>query len=551
MPVTVTAAFKQWLKSASNIKLSSDSAVTRITYEGLTNFDSLQDFDKKSIESLASTCRKEIPAITADLANGIAAEIEIPGANVSSISIRRLIVACSAAKFYNSVERTMTNANMHYGNVLQDFKVEYEAYIALKDEEAPKAPTVNDKDNDRKVIKWAPIFKDCLTRTFGHKGPLIYVLRDEATVPDQALDPLGTNAAGTIDSYFGESGSLQDELVARLPHSGPIYKHDNASVFLLIEKATRNTSIESTVKAFARKKDGRAAFLAIVANHAGETKYRAIHKKRYNLLTNIKWNGRSYPLETHVSNHRQAVDDIKECSNHITVVVPDQSQRVEYLIDSIVCSDNTLQASLGLVRANTNKMRSDFELAASTLIEVDPYRRGQRLNKTPDANISGLDFNAGRGSSGVDLRWHHPKEFKALSGDQKDELTTWQKTNEGKKILTKSREAADRKRKASGRPSGNGGTKGDGKAIGQGAWKKKLKRAVKTQNGFKTIMSVLAEEETKNQAIIKALTSSAASPTPTPEASTVKISNTSSANAVPKSISFPATSLKLSSIMKK
>ena len=96
MPVTVTAAFKQWLKSASNIKLSSDSAVTRITYEGLTNFDSLQDFDKKSIESLASTCCKEIPAITADLANGIAAEIDIPGANISSISIQRLIFASNA-----------------------------------------------------------------------------------------------------------------------------------------------------------------------------------------------------------------------------------------------------------------------------------------------------------------------------------------------------------------------------------------------------------------------------------------------------------------------
>ncbi len=177
----------------------------------------------------------------------------------------------------------MTNANMHYGNVLHNFKVEYEAYTALKDEEAPKAPNVNDKDNDRKVIKWAPIFKDWITCTFGHKGPLIYVLRDEATVPDQDLDPLGTNA-GKIDSYFGESGSLQDELVARLPHSGLIYKHDNASVFLLIEKATRNTSIESTVKAFARKKDGRAAFLAIVANHAGETKYCAIHKKKVQFI---------------------------------------------------------------------------------------------------------------------------------------------------------------------------------------------------------------------------------------------------------------------------
>ena len=79
-----------------------------------------------------------------------------------------------------------------------------------------------------------------------------------------------------------------------------------------------------------------------------------------NLLQNIKWNGKSYPLESHVSNHRQAVDEISDCSNHITVVVPDQAQRVEYLIDSITCPDNTLQAALGLVRANTNQMRSNL-----------------------------------------------------------------------------------------------------------------------------------------------------------------------------------------------
>ena len=47
----------------------------------------------------------------------------------------------------------------------------------------------------------------------------------------------------------------------------------------------------------------------------------------------------------------------------------------------------------------------------------------------------------------MDLRWHHPKEFKALLSDKKDELTAWQKTQEGKKVLEKSREAADKKRK--------------------------------------------------------------------------------------------------------
>ena len=115
--------------------------------------------------------------------------------------------------------------------------------------------------------------------------------------------------------------SVVYELVARLSHIGPIFKNDNTSVFMKVEKATHGTSIESTVKAFSRRKDGRGAFLALVANHAGDTKYRAILKKCMNLLQNIKWNGRAYPLETHVSNHRQSVNEIRECSTHITATV--------------------------------------------------------------------------------------------------------------------------------------------------------------------------------------------------------------------------------------
>ena len=325
MPPAVTNSFKAWLKASTNMKLSSDSAVTRITYEGITTFQSLEDFDKKAIQSLTSICKEKIPAITADAAAGIAAEVEIPGANISSISVQRLIVAADAAKYYNSIGRVMSTGNMHYGNILASFKIEWEAYVALKNEDAPKPPTIRDQDNDRKVIKWAPIFQDCLARTYGSRGPLIYVLREAPEVPPEVEDPLQVDdTTGVVNSYFGESGCLHDELVKRLSHSGPIYKHDNATVYMLLERAARNTSVESTIKAFARKKDGRAAYLAVIANHAGDTKYRAIHKKRMNLLQNIKWNGRSYPLETHVSNHRQAIDDIQECSQHITVPVPEE-----------------------------------------------------------------------------------------------------------------------------------------------------------------------------------------------------------------------------------
>ena len=55
-------------------------------------------------------------------------------------------------------------------------------------------------------------------------------------------------------------------------------------------------------------------------------------------------------------------------------------------------------------------MRHYFETEASTLIEVDLYKRAQKLPSGPGrhANISGVDFSGVSGSSGVDIRWHHP-----------------------------------------------------------------------------------------------------------------------------------------------
>ena len=442
MPPVTTAQFRLYLKSNPNMKLNTDASVTRILYEGITSFTSLGDFDADSIKTMARNCRETIPAVTADPDAGIAVdEPEVRGTAISTQSMVRLTVACNATKYYMSVGRTPTSLTLHYNNVLVAFKIEYEAYEKLQKEDAPDVPSVKDSDNERKVIKWAPIFIDCMSRTYGIKGPLAYVLRDTVAVVPEEDDPLIDN------NYFGTSGGLQAELVNRLSHGDALYRSDNKTVYLKLEKACRSSSVESTVKSFSRRQDGRGAYLALIDHHAGESKYRTIMKKRMNLLQNIKWNGRNYSLEKHVSNHRQAVDDLNDCANHITVATPDQSQRVEYLIDSINCADSTLQASIGLIRSNVNNMREDFELAANALIEVDPYRRSQRQPGKPTAQISAIDFSSGRGDSGVDLRWHTPQEFKALNQDQKDELVSWQKTPDGKQILSKSREEKSRKGK--------------------------------------------------------------------------------------------------------
>ena len=65
MPIP-TQAFKSWLISNPRIRLSSDAAQTPITSESITNFASLLDFYRKSIQYLPGTFKVSISAIEAD-----------------------------------------------------------------------------------------------------------------------------------------------------------------------------------------------------------------------------------------------------------------------------------------------------------------------------------------------------------------------------------------------------------------------------------------------------------------------------------------------------
>ena len=214
--VTASATFRSWLKASTNTKLRSDASVLRVTHEVITSYDTLVDFDKAAIKNLPRVCKGSINEIAADMANNVQAESAVQGANVSSISVQRLIVAANVARYYASIGRTMDASSMQYGKLLFTFKIEWEAYKAIMSEDDPKVPKIVDRDGDRRIISLAPIFLDNLDAIIGTKGLLRYVLRDEPIVPLEENDPLDKNA------YYGASGGLADELVARLPHIGPI-----------------------------------------------------------------------------------------------------------------------------------------------------------------------------------------------------------------------------------------------------------------------------------------------------------------------------------------
>ena len=108
------------------MKLNSKLAVSRVLSEGITDFDSLSDFDKESLKALAKNCTQDILKVTADQGAGIEAEPAIKGTCISTVSSIRLLTACNAVKYYKLVSRTPNLENMSYTNVLSKFQVDWE-----------------------------------------------------------------------------------------------------------------------------------------------------------------------------------------------------------------------------------------------------------------------------------------------------------------------------------------------------------------------------------------------------------------------------------------
>jgi len=195
-------------------------------------------------------------------------------------------------------------------------------------------------------------------------------------------------------------------------------------------------------------------------------------------------------------------------------------------------------------------MREHFESAASSLIKVDPYRRSYQKNGTSNitASVFSIDFAAGRCTSGVDLRWHPRKDFIKLSQNQRSELVEWMKTYGGKDHMSRRSQGKEREH----HPAQRKRRKFDSKAGGDR--KRKFKKAVKTENGLCTIMSVLTNEELTNAPLISALQAQVGAPLPPPS-----INMTSSFYSKPNQMAIdsllasvlPATSTKLQSILKR
>ena len=287
-------------------------------------------------------------------------------------------------------------------------------------------------------------------------------------------------------------------MIALVSHSHPLFSVDNGIVFDYIETAIRGTPYTSTITPHRTKRNGRKAYMALKAQHAGKAYWQDVIKTAEDFVKNRKWTGTAnVTLTNHLGRHRKFHLDLVEASSHIAHEVPNDRSRVTYALDSLECKDPNILAAIANVRADEAGLRSNFEDMVAYVSPACPVaKKHQSRNKV--ANVSAANANPSPDISrdkgprtGVELRWHNAREWHELSQGERGELKEHCDT-----IIAKQK----------GRSAGEKGKRPHNQNKGS---KKKFKSMISSAVGNKMkvtneAIQALAESQKALQAIISA-----------------------------------------------
>jgi hypothetical protein len=125
--------------------------------EGIVSVDDLADFDKDSVKQMADNLRRGQPNHA-----------------FGARSQKRLLVACDLVRFYQTINRDLTPANIRWNHVAKNFEEQWKALKDRKDADEPDVPKIS---KTLPVMKWTESFPDFLRQVIGVRTiPLIYVI---------------------------------------------------------------------------------------------------------------------------------------------------------------------------------------------------------------------------------------------------------------------------------------------------------------------------------------------------------------------------------------
>ena len=402
------------------------ATMVQMQQEGIQLVADLAHFEKESLQQLADNLRRPGGRIADPDPNAPAgATIPIPAFTYGAKSQKRLTVACDLIRFYQTVGRDLTAANLQWNQVMSNFEIQWKALKNRKDEDDPDVKKIT---KALPIIKWTEAFQDFLSRVIGARMiPLAYVIQVDHQVPGLA-PPLAAN-----QPHSTEHASVEGELIARAAHTHSRFREDNSVAYCHLEEATRANSYAAPIKLFQRGKDGRGAWKALTSQYAGNDKWEAEIKRQEQLLHARVWKGQSnFSLENFISQHRNAYVSMQASSEHVQCQHPNEHSMVGFLLEAIQCSDPGLQAAMASIKTDNGLegMRNNFEATAAHLLPYDPVAKkrssGQKMGSAGISSVMDTSNATMKkpciGKTGIHLCYYITGEYKSPSRDQKEEL---------------------------------------------------------------------------------------------------------------------------------
>ena len=159
------------------------ATVLQLLHEGIDTASDLSEFDMKSLKQIADNLRRPGGRI-ADPSPGAraGATVPTPAFVFGAKSQMRMEVACNLIRFYDTIGRPLTAANLKW-DVMYKFGLIYKSLVARQLKAHPDTPRIT---QELPIMKWVEAFEDHLHCCVGVRMiPLSYVIRADVNV-----DPL-------------------------------------------------------------------------------------------------------------------------------------------------------------------------------------------------------------------------------------------------------------------------------------------------------------------------------------------------------------------------
>ena len=142
------------------------ATVLQLQSERITSVSDLADFNKDLLRQLADNQRHpggRVPDLNPTAQPG--STIPTPPFVFGTKSQRHIAVTCDLVKYYKTVGRDLTVANLQWNTMMKNFDVQWTALKEKKGEGSPETPKIS---KALPVIKWMEAFQDLLNRKIGN-----------------------------------------------------------------------------------------------------------------------------------------------------------------------------------------------------------------------------------------------------------------------------------------------------------------------------------------------------------------------------------------------